>query len=203
MSSFYSQGVEIELIFRSTGSGFCDTGTLSKLAYLGMKHGHWPKFQKLHVYSLSAQGGWNLDYFHPNGSNSKILVYFQSCHIWAWNWSLTKLPEVAYKLSFHQRGSKLSLFSLYEQQFPRYRPIFKIAIFAIWVWNLAIRQSSRSCTYTLFLPLSKSSLFLLYEQLFPSNRPIYKIAIFGYETWSLAKVPEVAHILSKLLPISP
>ena len=34
-----------------------------------------------------------------------------------------------YILSFHSRGSKLSLFSLYGQQFPRYGPIFKIAIF--------------------------------------------------------------------------
>ena len=28
---------------------------ISKLPYLGMKLGHWPKFQKLHICSLSTQ----------------------------------------------------------------------------------------------------------------------------------------------------
>ncbi len=63
--------------------------------------------------------------------------------------------------------------------------------------NLAFSESSRSCTYTPFLPQgSKLSLISLYEQQFPRYVPILKIAIFGHETWSLAKVPEVAHILS-------
>ncbi len=42
--SFYP-GVEIELIFAS----FRDTDRFSKLPYLGMKLGHWPKFKKLHI----------------------------------------------------------------------------------------------------------------------------------------------------------
>ena len=37
---------------------------------------------------------------------------------------------------FLHKGSKLSLFSLYGQRFPRYRPIFKIAIFRHKTWNL-------------------------------------------------------------------
>ncbi len=57
--------------------------------------------------------------------------------------------------------------------------------------------SSRSCTYTLFLPQgSNLSLFSLYEQQFLRYVPIFKIAIFGHETWPLAKVPEVAQIPS-------
>ncbi len=35
--------------FSSIGSGFRDTGQFSKLPYLGMKLGKWPKFQKLHI----------------------------------------------------------------------------------------------------------------------------------------------------------
>ena len=97
-----SNGVKMKLNFRSTGSGFWDTHPFSNLPYLGMKLGHWQKFQKLHV------------------------------------------------LSFYPRGLTLSLFLLYRQRFPRYWPIFKIAV-------------------------------------------------FGHETWPLAKVPQVAHILPKLL----
>ncbi len=36
--------------FCSTGRGFRITGRFSKLPYLGMKLGHWPKWQKLHIY---------------------------------------------------------------------------------------------------------------------------------------------------------
>ena len=88
----------------------------------------------------------------------------------------------------------------------------------IWAWYLAIAQSSRTVTYTPFLPRgSKLSLFWLYGQAFPRYGPMgveiklifplraavseiradfFKIAIFGHETWPLAKVPEVAHILT-------
>ncbi len=61
-------------------------------------------------------------------------------------WNLKKVPEVAYGPSFYPMGSKLSLFSLYESWFPRYRLIFKIG--HIWAWNLGVGQS---CTYTFFL----------------------------------------------------
>ncbi len=65
----------------------------------------------------------------------------------------------------------------------------------IWIWNLAIDQSSRSCKYTLFLPReSKLSLFLLYGQLFLRYWAFFKLAILGHETWPLAKVQEVAQI---------
>ena len=71
---------------------------------------------------------------------------FQNCHIWAWN-----VSEVAYVTlrSFYPRGQNWTYF---------YSPS---SIFCdtgwfsnchIWVWNLGIGQSSRSCTYTSFLP---------------------------------------------------
>ena len=39
--------------FRSTGSGFRDTGQISKFPYLPMKLGQWPKSHKLHIHSLN------------------------------------------------------------------------------------------------------------------------------------------------------
>ncbi len=97
---FLPQGVEIEqLIFALRAAVYhClqDTAQFSKLAYLGMKLGHWPKCQKLHM-----------------------------------------------TLSFYRKGSKLSLFLLYWQRFWG-KGQFSLA--------LAIGQSSRSCTYSLSLP---------------------------------------------------
>ncbi len=51
-------------------------------------------------------------------------------------WNLKKGPEVAYGSSTYPRGSKLSLFSLYGQRFPRYGPILKSTIFGHETWNL-------------------------------------------------------------------
>ncbi len=112
------------------------------------------------------------------------------------NLLLAKVPEVAHIPSFYPRGVKLSLFLLYEQQFPRYGPFFLTC--HIWAWNLASGQSSRSCTrYLLSTPRgSKLRLFVLNGQQFPRYEAIFKIAIFGHETWQVAKVPEVAHIPS-------
>ena len=45
--------------FRSTDSEFLDTGRFSKLLYLGMKLGNWPRFQKLHIYGLLTLVGRN------------------------------------------------------------------------------------------------------------------------------------------------
>ncbi len=64
-------------------------------------------------------------------------------------WNLIKVPEVAYGPSFYPRGSKLSLFSLYGQRFPRYGPILKIPYLGI---KPGIEKSARSCIWTLFLP---------------------------------------------------
>ncbi len=84
--------------FRFTGNSFWDTGRFSKLPYLGMKLGHWPKCQKLHIYCLPTPVG----------------------------------------------RSKLSLYSLYRQQFLRY----DFQNCHIWAWNVAIGQSARNRTYT-------------------------------------------------------
>ncbi len=56
---FSTQGVQNLAHFRSMGSGLRDINHFSKLPYLGMKFGHWQKFQKLYMYSLSNAGDRN------------------------------------------------------------------------------------------------------------------------------------------------
>ena len=98
--------------------------------------GHWPKFQQLHMHSISTQRGRSWPYFSSMGSGF---------------WDTGKLPYLGMNLHGHQPkfqklhinrfstpgGSKLSLFSLYGQWFPRYLPIFKIIIFGHETWPLA------------------------------------------------------------------
>ena len=100
-------------------------------------------------------------------------------------------------MSCYPRGSKLSLFSIYEQCFSRYRPFFKIAIFGHQTWPLA-KVPEVAHIPSFYTKGLKLSLVSLYGQQFPRYRAIFKIAIFGHEAWTLAKVPEVAHIFPKL-----
>ncbi len=184
----------------NTGSGFRDTGRFSKLPYLGMKLSHWPKFQKLHVYilflpprgsklsfnilslydqqfpgygpifkmarfpdvpevaqvhiyTLSTPSGQNWAYFHSTSSGFRHTDQFQNCHIWAWN--LPNWPKSSrswtYTVFVSQGGGVFKI----ELIFARQAAVSKIRDFQnchIWAWNLAIGQSSRSCTYRLFLP---------------------------------------------------
>ena len=73
--------------FCSTDSGFQDTGQFSKLPYLGMKLGKWPKFQKLHMYALSTPGGQNWAHICSMGSGFWDTGQYSNCNtcIWAWN----------------------------------------------------------------------------------------------------------------------
>ena len=74
-----------EAYFYPIGSGFGDTSRFSKLPYLNMKLSKWPKFQKLHIYTLSTQRGRNWAYFGVQAAFSEIRNNFQTSHIWAWN----------------------------------------------------------------------------------------------------------------------
>ena len=104
------------------GSGFRDIGRYSKLPYLGMQLGHWPKCQKLHIlYSLSTLGGQNWPYFFSTGSGFRDTGRFSVAHI----------------ASMYPKRLRFSLFLLYRQQFPRYSLIFKIATFGHEYWPLA------------------------------------------------------------------
>ncbi len=50
---------------------------------------------------------------------------------------MAKVSEAARILSFNPRGSKFKLFLLFGQWFPRYGPIFKLAIFGHEIWHVA------------------------------------------------------------------
>ncbi len=96
---------------------------------------------------------------------------------------------------FLPHGSKLSSFSVYGQQFPRYGPNFKLAIFVHKTFQVA--KVPEVAHMLRFYPKgSKLSVISLYGQRFPRYRLMFKIAIFRHETLLLAKVPEVAHIPS-------
>ncbi len=169
-------------------------GPLAKLPYLGMKLGHWPKCRKLHInkiFPLYRRGF----IFALQAVVLGIWTDFQTCHIRAWNLTIGQSARSCTYILFLPQGSKVSLFSLYGQWFPRYGPIFKIAIFGHETWPLA-KVPELADTLPLYPRGSKLSLFLLYGQRFPRYGPVFKIAIFGHETWPLAKVPHVAHIPS-------
>ncbi len=62
--------------------------------------------------------------------------------------------------------------------------------------KLAHWQSSRSCTYALFLSQGvEIELIFALKTAVSKIGQIFKIAILGQETWTLTKVPEVAYIL--------
>ena len=116
----------------------------------GMKLGHWSKFQKLHIYSLSTPGGQNWGYFCFTGSGSRNT----SC--------ISKLPYLGMKLGHWQKILKLNIYPL---PTPRGRNwayfhstgssfldtgrFWKLPYLGM--KHLAIGQTYGSCTYTLFL----------------------------------------------------
>ena len=185
--------------FCSTGTSFQDTAWFSKLAYLGMKLGNWPK---LHIYFLSTPGGRNWAYFRSKGSGFLYTGQFLKIAIFGHEtWPLAKVAQI---LSFCPKGSNfhsMGSHSLVSEILTDFQTCH------IWPWNFAIGQSARSCTYRFFLPQGGRKnlyerthmrkkylrLFSLYAQRFSRYGPIFKIAIFGHETLPLAKVPEVAH----------
>ncbi len=114
--------------FRSTGSGFRDTGRFSKLPYLGMTLGH--KKSKSCIYTLFLPKGIEIELIVAlQTAVFKIRTDFLNCHSWAWNLVTDKTFRSCTHALFLPKGSTLILFSLYWQRFPRYGPIFKIAIF--------------------------------------------------------------------------
>ncbi len=92
---------------------------------------------------------------------------------------------------FYPKGLILRSFLLYGQPFPRYRPIFKIAIFGHETWLLA---KVPEVAHALFLPQGVE--IELLRAVVSETRADFKIPIFGHGTCPLAKVPEVAHAFS-------
>ena len=72
---------------------------------------------------LSPPECGNSTYFLRTGL-SEIWDIFQNCHIWIWNLTSRKSSRGCRYTLFLPNRSKVSLFSLYRQRFPRYGPIF-------------------------------------------------------------------------------
>ncbi len=100
-----------------------------------MELGNWPKFQKLHLYSLSTPGGRNWASFPSTGSGFQDRADFQSCHIWAWNYrSPTKDPEAAYtSILFLAQGveNELIFFSMGSG----FQDTGRLSKLPYWAWN--------------------------------------------------------------------
>ena len=131
------------------GSAFWDTGQFSKLPYLGMKLGKWPKFQKLHMYPLLPQGV------------EIELIFCSMCSGFRHMGRFSNLPYLGLKLG---KGPKIQKLHMYPLSTPGVEIDVIFALRAavsqicnnfqnchIWTWNLVSAQSARSCTCTLFL----------------------------------------------------
>ncbi len=122
----FTPGGEKWAYIRSVGSGFRDMDWYSKLPCLGMKLGHWPKF---HIHLLLPPRVEIKLNFALRAAVSEIWAVFQKCRIWAWNLARGKSSwNSAYTL-FPSQGVEIELIFALWAQFPRYGPIFKIAIF--------------------------------------------------------------------------
>ncbi len=108
-----------------------------------------------------------------------------------------KITRGPWALTFCLRSNfRINLFSLYGQQFPRYRPDFQN--YHIWAWNLAIGQSYRSCSYTmytLFLPQGgqKWTYFCSTWSGFRDTGGFSKFPYLGMKLCHWQKYPEVTH----------
>ncbi len=141
----------------------------------------WAKVPKVVTYNLFLSQDVKIEHiFALWAAVSEIMADFQNCHIWVWNlhaWPLAKIPEVAHILFFPQ-GLKieliLTLWTADSEILAKFQNchisawipeieltfVLRAAVseiqtnfwnWHIWSWNLASGQSSRSCTYTLFL----------------------------------------------------
>ena len=189
--SFYPRWSKLSL-FSLYRQRFPRYGQIFKIAIFG--HETWLLAQIPEVAHIipSASMGRNWAYFFSMGSGFR--QNFQNCHIWHETWPLVKVPEVAHIHSFYLRGSKLSLFSLYRQLFPRYGPIFKTAIFGHETWPLAKVQE---VAHTPCLPQG-GEIELIFVQRAAVSEKLADfqnclMMIFAHETWPFDKVSEVAH----------
>ncbi len=158
-----------------------------KIAIFG--HETWPLAKVPEVaLILSTWGEVKMELiFALRAAVSEIRVNFQNSHIWPCNLAFGKVPDVAYILSFYPNGSKLSLFSLYGQRFPRYGPIFKINVFGHKIWNL--KKSSRSCIWILFL--LPEGWNLPYIRSTGSGFPVRVSLTFNFSPFNYVKITQI------------
>ncbi len=143
--SSYPKGMKLSL-FSLYWQRFPRYGPIFKLPYLGMKLGQWPKYQKLHIYPLSTPRGLKFSLFSPH--RQRFPRYRPIAIFGHETWQVAKVPEVAHILSFYPRVEFDLIFTLRAAVSEIWANFQNCHI---WAWNLAIGQSSRSCTYTFFL----------------------------------------------------
>ncbi len=156
-----------------------------------MKLGNWPKYQKLHIYSLLAkvpEVAHILSFYTMQGVEvelifalwtvvSEIRANFQNwTYLGIWNLAIGQsctytsslLQGVVYELI-------LALWAAVSETWADFKNCH------MWAWNLAISQSSRSCTDTLFLPQGvKIELNFALWAVVSEIWAIFKIAISGH-----------------------
>ena len=93
----------------------------SKLPYLGMKLGHWPKVPESGTYTLFLTHAGARNWANSRPAGSVFPRYWSICKICIFGHEFQKLP--IYSLST-PKAMKLSLFLLYGQRFLRYRGEF-------------------------------------------------------------------------------
>ncbi len=129
---------------------------------------------------------------------SSLTLKGKSMSLRFWSFISGKVPEVAHTLSFYPRGQNRAYFHSTGSGF---EILTNFQNCLIWVWNVAIGKSSRSCTYTLFLPPGvEIELIFTLRVAVSEILAVFNIAIFGHETWLMAKVPEVANMLLSFYP---
>ncbi len=99
-----------------------------------MKLGNWPKFQKLHIHSLSIPGGWNWAYFALRAAVSKIRPIFKIAIFGQETWQVAKVPEKVPEL--------VSDFAIHKNKITTLVEIFSRSIHKIWGVNLVCTRLS-------------------------------------------------------------
>ncbi len=107
----------------------------------------------LHIYSLSTPEVEIELFFPSNSSGFWDTADFQNCHIWAWNLAIGQSARSCTKsLSFYPNGSNLSLYFCSKGSgFWDIGRFSKLPYLGMKLGD-SFGQSSRSCTFTLFLP---------------------------------------------------
>ncbi len=120
-------------------------------ALLENQLGHLPKFQKLHIYSISNPRGRNWAYFHSMSSSvSERRANFQNCHIWAWNLSIAKCQMLHIYPVSTPGGQNWPYFRSTGSGFRDMGQFFKLPYLGMELGDYS--QSARSCTCTLVVP---------------------------------------------------
>ena len=151
------------------------------MPYLGMKLAHWPKFTRSCTYNLYPRGLKLSLFMLYRQRFQRYRLIFKIALFRHETSSLTKDPDVAHIPSFYPKGVIIELI------FALLAEVYKIwADFQnchIWAWNLAIGQTSRSCTCTIFLPkgakIDLTPVFLIYGQRFEIWVDLKKLPYLG------------------------